>query len=89
MRTHSEAFQFEKELEWENPAPGIRRQMMGYDGQLMMVKVEFEKGAVGAMHQHYHSQATYVEPDQPHGCVCLEAGVLIDTFSPMRSDFLS
>ena len=30
----------------------------------------------------------YVEPDQPHGCVCLEAGVLIDTFSPMRSDFL-
>lgn len=60
MRTHSEAFQFEKELEWENPAPGIRRQMMGYDGQLMMVKVEFEKGAVGAMHQHYHSQATYV-----------------------------
>ena len=60
MRTRSEAFQFEKELEWENPAPGIRRQMMGYDGQLMMVKVEFEKGAVGAMHQHYHSQATYV-----------------------------
>ena len=97
MRTHSEAFQFEKELEWENPAPGIRRQMMGYDGQLMMVKVEFEKGAVGAMHQHYHSQATYVASgkfelaigDQPHGCVCLEAGVLIDTFSPMRSDFLS
>lgn len=93
------------------PAPGIRRQMMGYDGQLMMVKVEFEKGAVGSMHQHYHSQATYVasgkfeltigdrkeilstgdgyyvEPDQPHGCVCLEAGVLIDTFSPMRADF--
>ena len=87
MRTHSEAFQFEKELEWENPAPGIRRQMMGYDGQLMMVKVEFEKGAVGAMHRHYHGY--YVEPDQPHGCVCLEAGVLIDTFSPMRSDFLS
>ena len=92
MRTHSEAFQFEKELEWENPAPGIRRQMMGYDGQLMMVKVEFEKGAVGAMHQHYHSQATYVASGKFElaiGCVCLEAGVLIDTFSPMRSDFLS
>ena len=103
MRTHSEAFQFEKELEWENPAPGIRRQMMGYDGQLMMVKVEFEKGAVGAMHRHYHSQATYVASGKfeltigdrkeilstGDGCVCLEAGVLIDTFSPMRSDFLS
>ena len=112
MKTRSDAFQFEKELDWEKPAPGIRRQIMGYDGQLMMVKVEFEKGAVGSMHQHYHSQATYVasgkfeltigdrkeilstgdgyyvEPDQPHGCVCLEAGVLIDTFSPMRADFL-
>ena len=60
MKTRSDAFQFEKELDWEKPAPGIRRQIMGYDGQLMMVKVEFEKGAVGSMHQHYHSQATYV-----------------------------
>lgn len=60
MKTRSDAFQFGKELDWEKPAPGIRRQIMGYDGQLMMVKVEFEKGAVGSMHQHYHSQATYV-----------------------------
>lgn len=43
MKTRSEVFQFEKELKWEHPAPGIRRQIMGYDGQLMMVKVEFEK----------------------------------------------
>ena len=41
MKTRSEVFQFEKELKWEHPAPGIRRQIMGYDGQLMMVKVEF------------------------------------------------
>lgn len=25
-----------------------------------MVKVVFEEGAVGTMHEHYHSQATYV-----------------------------
>lgn len=56
MKTRSEVFQFEKELKWEHPAPGIRRQIMGYDGQLMMVKVEFEKGAVGTLHEHYHSQ---------------------------------
>ena len=49
MKTRSDTFQFEKELDWEKPAPGIRRQMMGYDGQLMMVKVEFEEGAVGAV----------------------------------------
>jgi len=24
----------------------------------------------------------------PHGCACLEAGVLLDIFTPMREDFL-
>lgn len=24
----------------------------------------------------------------PHGCVCLEAGVLVDFFTPMRKDFV-
>ena len=112
MKTVRKRFQIEKEMGWENPGPGIRRQIMGYDGQLMMVKVDFEKGAVGTIHEHYHSQATYVAsgkfeltigdekkilvagdgyyvaPDEPHGCVCLEAGILIDTFSPVRADFL-
>lgn len=112
MKTRSVSFAFEKDIEWENPAPGIRRQIMAYDGQLMLVKVCFKKGAVGAPHEHYHSQATYVAkgkfemligeetkiisegdayyiaPDEWHGCVCLEEGILIDTFSPMRADFL-
>ena len=112
MKTCSERFQIGNEMKWETPDPGIRRQIMGYDGQLMMVKVVFEKGAVGTVHTHYHSQATYVAsgkfeltiggekrilttgdgyyvaPDEPHGCVCLEAGTLIDTFSPMRAAFL-
>ena len=60
MKTCSETYQFEKDLKWENPAPGVNRQIMAYDGQLMMVKVKFDKGAVGSMHEHYHSQATYV-----------------------------
>lgn len=29
----------------------------------------------------------YMEPGVLHGCKCLEAGVLIDTFNPMRRDF--
>ena len=49
MKMCSEVFQFEKELKWENPGPGIRRQIMGYDEQLMMVKVQFEKGADGVI----------------------------------------
>ena len=113
MKTCSETYQFEKDLKWENPATGVNRQIMAYDGQLMMVKVKFDKGAVGSMHEHYHSQATYVvsgkfeltigdkkeilsagdgyyvAPDELHGCVCLEAGILIDTFSPVRADFLN
>lgn len=30
----------------------------------------------------------YIAPHLDHGAVCLEAGVLIDTFSPLREDFL-
>ncbi|CUU25381.1 cupin domain-containing protein [Duffyella gerundensis] len=30
----------------------------------------------------------YKRPDVVHGCVCLEAGTLLDTFTPQREDFL-
>lgn len=30
-----------------------------------------------------------VEPNTPHGVVCLEAGMLVDIFTPKRDDFLS
>ena len=30
----------------------------------------------------------YIPPHQKHGVVCLDAGVLVDAFSPMREDFL-
>lgn len=30
----------------------------------------------------------YIPPNVLHGCTCLEAGVLIDVFSPMREDFI-
>lgn len=41
-------------------APGIHRLLMGYDNQLMMAKVWFDKGAVGEMHKHPHTQVAYV-----------------------------
>jgi len=31
----------------------------------------------------------YKAPGVVHGCVCLEAGVLLDTFTPQREDFLT
>ncbi|QJD96335.1 cupin domain-containing protein [Mucilaginibacter robiniae] len=30
----------------------------------------------------------YVPPNTQHGIICLEAGELVDTFSPCREDFL-
>lgn len=45
---------------WEDLGHGVKRQFMGYDKNIMMVKVTFEKGAVGPLHKHFHSQSSYV-----------------------------
>lgn len=57
----SENFQREKDILWEYASPGIERQIYGYDDRVMMVKVKFEKDAVGTVHQHPHTQVSYVE----------------------------
>ncbi|MCP4314076.1 MAG: cupin domain-containing protein [Bacteroidetes bacterium] len=99
-------------VEWEQLGPGLSRQILGWDNQIMMVKVKFEKGAVGSPHSHFHTQTTfchsgrfeftidgeihviqagdglYIAPNLLHGAVCLEPGVVLDVFSPVREDFL-
>ncbi len=101
-----------RDIPWEQMVEGVKRKIMAYDDKLMVVRVSFDKGGVGNLHQHYHSQITHVEsgifeveigdekkvlttgdafyipPNIMHGAVCLEAGVLIDVFSPMREDFI-
>lgn len=103
---------FDSKSEWEDLGNGVSRQILGYNSQVMMVIVKFEKEAVGALHQHFHSQITYVsegsfevtndnetkilkkgdgffaQPNIEHGVVCLEEGILIDSFTPYREDFL-
>ena len=98
--------------QWEQLGPGLSRQILGWDNQIMMVKVKFEKGAIGAPHTHFHTQTTfchsgkfeftidgekhvieagdglYIAPNLLHSAVCLEAGVVLDVFSPVREDFL-
>jgi quercetin dioxygenase-like cupin family protein len=100
------------EIEWEEVGEGVKRKIMAYDDKLMVVRVEFKKGSIGQVHNHYHSQITHVEkgvfevqidggkkvlkpgdafyipPYIDHGCVCIEDGILIDVFSPMREDFV-
>ena len=57
---------FKKELffdgnsAWEELGGGVSRQFVGYNSQVMMVIVKFEKEAIGALHQHFHSQITTV-----------------------------
>ena len=106
MDNHSNVFMYENDMEWEPAGEGVTRQIVGYNENIMMVKVKFEKGGVGTAHTHKHTQVTYVvsgafeftignekkvvkagdalymEPNVEHGCVCLEAGLLIDCFNP-------
>ena len=56
----SKEFLFGSEIAWETVGEGVQRQIMGYDDKIMLVNVKFDKGGVGPMHQHYHSQVTYV-----------------------------
>jgi quercetin dioxygenase-like cupin family protein len=103
----------DESIDWQPVAPGVKKKIMGYNQDLMIVKVVFEKGGIGSLHSHYHSQVShiasgkfeveingkkkelsagdgfYVPPNAVHGVVCLEAGMLIDAFSPMREDFLT
>ena len=44
MKTRSKTFILEKEKAWEPAGEGVVRQIMGYDGQVMLVKVKFETG---------------------------------------------
>jgi quercetin dioxygenase-like cupin family protein len=108
----SNQYLIENEMPWEELGGGVKRQILGYDDRLMIVKVAFEKNAVGTQHTHPHSQSTFVAsgrfevtingntrelatgdgfyaaPDAMHGVLCLEAGILVDSFSPVREDFL-
>jgi quercetin dioxygenase-like cupin family protein len=48
------------DYEWENAGEGVRRKILGYDKELMLVVAEFKKGSVGYLHKHYHTQVSYI-----------------------------
>jgi quercetin dioxygenase-like cupin family protein len=109
----SEHFLYASETPIEDLGGGLSRQMLGYNDELMAVKIWFAKGAIGYNHAHRHAQVTYVlegefhfniagdtkilkagdscfiPPFADHGATCPTGGILIDTFSPAREDFLS
>lgn len=61
MKHRSKAFILGDATPTETVGEGLKRQMLGYNDSLMMVRVEFEVGAVGEVHSHPHSQVSYVE----------------------------
>ena len=60
MERNSKKYILTDSMEWEELGGGVSRKMLGYDNQIMMVLVKFEKGAEGTPHSHFHTQATYV-----------------------------
>mgnify|MGYP000925422448 FL=1 len=107
-----ERWVFHENAEPVQAGPGVVRRVLAYSKDLMCVENTFKKGAIGSMHNHPHTQITYVASGKfeftidgevhtvskgdtllkqdgvMHGCTCLEDGVLIDIFTPMRKDFL-
>ena len=99
-------------ITWTEVAPGNHRAVLSERPELMLVAFRFDKGAVGALHSHPHTQVSYVAegsfevtvdgvtsrlgpgssfivaPNHVHGVVALTDGLLIDTFTPRRDDFL-
>ena len=45
----------------EKVGHGMLRQVMGYDPSILLARVVFEEGGVGEIHDHPHSQVTYIE----------------------------
>ena len=112
MSHKDERWLFAADVSGEPAGEGVTRFVKSYTDEVMVVENHFEKGAVGALHSHPHTQITYVVSGRfeftigdetkvvqagdtmlkkngvIHGCKCLEAGVLLDIFSPMREDFV-
>lgn len=60
MEKQSKEFLLSGELDWQQAEEGIKRQLLGYNSQLLMARIDFRKGAVGSLHNHPHVQTSYV-----------------------------
>ena len=75
---------FGKDVKGTEASPGVERRVLAYCDELMCVENVFQKGSIGAMHHHPHTQITYVASgrfrftigDQTHEVVagCMKFG---------------
>lgn len=56
----SKEFLMGEEIPFEEVGGGVKRKILGYDDKIMLVEAHFSTGGIGYVHEHYHSQVTYV-----------------------------
>ena len=49
------------DIAWEDLGQGVQRKLLVFEQNIMMARVDFAAGAVGAPHSHPHVQCAYVE----------------------------
>ena len=72
----SPAFVDAAAVPWQPTDPGVERQVLTYTAALMLVRVRFAAGAVGALHHHPHRQASYVAEGEFEATIGTEQRVL-------------
>ena len=60
MTENGQRWVFHEDTLAQSGGEGVTRRILAYNDGLMCVENTFEKGAVGALHSHPHTQITYV-----------------------------
>ena len=56
----NDRYVYYKDVKPQDMGGGVIRRVLAYSDDLMVVENTFEKGAVGSLHHHPHTQITYV-----------------------------
>lgn len=64
-------------VEWQAAEKGVKRRILSYDPQMMMVAVHFEQGAQGNIHHHAHRQISYVAMGRFEVTIAGQKGMLV------------
>ena len=60
----NKVWNYNEDIPGENVGNGVVRKVLSFTDEVMCVENHFEKGAVGALHHHPHTQITYVVSGQ-------------------------
>ncbi len=69
MKKHEVIFSATSAATVSSPEPGMQREVLAYNQNLMLVRHHFVKGWKGAAHSHPHEQLVYVVT----GCILFDA----------------